>query len=133
MDSGLVLLFFLLLATVVSAAYLVVVECYTGTTARRIYLILVAACAILAYRMTFHFAYSPDSNTRIHGFPIPVVVFQRQDAASEWADFVGPTVILGLPMNLVVYLFPISLIFLVVAGLKRWRLNRQVSKPGTRR
>ena len=82
--------------------------------------------------MTFHFAYSADLNTRIHGFPIPVVVFQRPDAASEWADFVGPTVILGLPMNLVVYLFPISLAFLVVAGLKRWRLNCQASNLGVR-
>ena len=128
MHGGLGLLFFALLAIVAWAAYVVVIACFMGRTVRGIYLLLVVATVVLAYRMTFHFAYSLDSNTRVHGFPIPVVIFQRIDSNSDWADFVGPTLIFGFPMNLIAYLFPLSLVFLVIAGLRRLWLDPQGDK-----
>ncbi len=58
----------------------------------------------LAYVLTFYHVYTPNSNTRVHGWPIPVVVFQRDGPGEPWLDFVGPTMVLGFPMNLILLL-----------------------------
>ena len=58
----------------------------------------------LAYAFTFHYVYSPNANTRIHGWPVPYIVFQRDAPGEPWLDFVGPTLLLAFPINLVLAL-----------------------------
>lgn len=84
-----------------------------------VYLAIVVLAAIAAGISTYGYTYFANSNTRFHGWPIPTVVFQRADADAPWLDFVGPTVILAYPMNLTLFLFVPSLLFLVWARLKR--------------
>jgi len=60
--------------------------------------------SVLAYALTFHYVYSPRENTRIHGWPVPYIIFQRSTPDGPWLDFVGPTTILGFPINLVLLL-----------------------------
>ena len=67
---------------------------------------------------TFYYTYYTNSNTRFHGWPIPTVVFQRDDADSPWLDFVGPTTLLAYPMNLTTFLVVPSVILLVWCRFK---------------
>lgn len=73
----------------------------------------IVAAAIAAYFSTFHYIYYADENTRFHGWPIPRIVFQRNNADSPWLDFVGPTIILAYPMNLILYLLIPSIALLL--------------------
>ena len=58
----------------------------------------VVGAAVAAYFTTFRFSYYANQNTEFHGWPVPVVIFQRKSPTSPWLDFVhyGDTSILGL-------------------------------------
>jgi len=77
----------------------------------------VVAVGICAFT-TFNYTYYTNPNTRFHGWPIPTVVFQRDDADSPWLDFVGPTTLLAYPMNLTIFLVVPSVILLVWCRFK---------------
>jgi hypothetical protein len=68
---------------------------------------------------TFNYTYYTNSNTRFHGWPIPTVVFQRDNADSPWLDFVGLTTILAYPMNLILFLVVPSITLLAWIRFKR--------------
>jgi TRAP-type C4-dicarboxylate transport system permease small subunit len=92
---------------------------------RIVYLIALAVVSLLAYWTTYQYEYFSNENTRICGWPVPTVIFQRDNLEATWDDFVGPTTILGLPMNLAIFMFIPSVIFL---GLTYWK-PRKFSTP----
>ena|ERR1039457_6372688 len=89
------------------------------------YVAVLVLCAVVAFVTTFHYVYSPNENTRVYGWPVPRVVFQRDGPNAPWLDFVGPTIALAYPINLILYLcLPSLLMFLVVF----WKGRSHVSK-----
>ncbi|MEX2578822.1 MAG: hypothetical protein WD342_07170 [Verrucomicrobiales bacterium] len=84
-----------------------------------IYWLLVVVAAGVCVFTTFNYIYYTNSNTRFHGWPIPTVVFQRDDAESPWLDFVGPTAFLAYPMNLILFLVVPSVTLLAWSRFKR--------------
>lgn len=84
----------------------------------------VVALVIIAYMRTFHYEYYVNPDTRVHGWPVPVVVFQRRDATSPWLDFVGPTLILAYPMNLAFYSIGPVVALVAVRWIRRKRRHR---------
>ncbi|OHB67355.1 MAG: hypothetical protein A2V70_11515 [Planctomycetes bacterium RBG_13_63_9] len=77
----------------------------------------------VSYLLTFHFVYSANANTRVHGWPVPVVIFQRDAPDGPWWDYVGPTTVLAFPMNLVlllgVWFFLLWLLNVAIARTKK--------------
>ncbi len=65
----------------------------------------------------------PDPNTIIHGWPVPTIILQRDNSTSPWLDYVGPTTILGLPMNFVLFMILPAITFLSAATWRRWHLS----------
>lgn len=79
---------------------------------------------------TFNYNYYSNSNTRFYGWPIPTVVFQRDDAESPWLDFVGPTSFLAYPMNLILFLIVPSVALLAWSRFKRSSNNQEAEQVG---
>lgn len=77
----------------------------------------------LAYVLTYHYVYLPDSNTRVLGWPVPWAVLQRDAPGEPWLDFVGPTVVLALPLNIVLllgaWLFALWIWHLIVMRIRK--------------
>jgi len=116
--------FLVALAVVLWSANVVVLAGKAGSIGRFAYIATVAVLGAVAYLTTYHYDYFPNENTHFHGWPIPVVIFQRIDADSPWADFVGATTLLGLPMNFIIFMFVPSLVFLGAAHFRTWRSKR---------
>ncbi|TWU48953.1 hypothetical protein Poly51_48570 [Rubripirellula tenax] len=94
------------------------------TWSRLLFLAALAASVVAAYLTTFHYTYLANANTRFHGWPVPTVIFQRDGPGEPWLDFVGPTVILAYPMNLVLFSFvPAMFVLAVFVFRKRSRLH----------
>ena len=89
------------------------------------YWVLGIIASVAAYGTTFQYVYYANSNTRVEGWPVPIVVFQRQDADSPWADFVGPTTVLGYPINVALFM---ALPCIVLLGAKLLRSRRKLSR-----
>ena len=79
------------------------------------------AAAAAAYVTTFHYSYFPNENTRINGWSVLLIIFQRDSPEDQWLDFVGPTVFFALPMNFILYAFLPSLALLIFARVVRSR------------
>jgi hypothetical protein len=54
--------------------------------------------------MTFRYSYYSDPNTRIFGWPVPTVIFQRDPPDGPWLDYVGLGTVLAFPINLILWL-----------------------------
>lgn len=80
---------------------------------RAVYLLCLAAAGLAAWRVTSSYTYYGGRNTRLVGWPIPRVIFQRRSADAPWEDFVGATVVLAYPMSFAAYIAVPSLLFLV--------------------
>jgi cytochrome bd-type quinol oxidase subunit 2 len=89
-----------------------------GRTHRRLYFATVVILCLIACWTTFGYESYWNENTRVVGWPVPMVIFQRDDANSPWLDYVGPTTVLALPMNAIIFLFAPSLISLAIAYLR---------------
>lgn len=76
------------------------------------YVAVLLVIAVVAARTTFWYEYFPDENTRIRGWPVPLVVFQRRSAEAPWLDYVGPTTLLGYPLNLAIFMVVPSALFM---------------------
>ena len=94
----------------------------TKTPFRVAFISLAAGVACIAYWTTFRYVYFSNDNTRVHGWPVPIVVFQRADSDSPWLDYVGFTTPLGYPMNFVVFMAAPSLLLFALV----WWQRRQV-------
>jgi hypothetical protein len=76
--------------------------------------------------MTGFFSYYTNPNTHVFGWPIPRVIFQRDTPDSPWLDFIGPTIILAYPINLVVFLFVPSLICILLSRRQKHETRNEV-------
>jgi len=111
------------------ATYCAVAPTGSMKSFRITYLIAIAGCAVIAIFTTFFVEYRPDKNTRIFGWPVPVVVFQRESTDAPWLDFVGPTVIFGYPMNLLIFAVAPSLAVLLGAYLRATPTDSRGTTP----
>ena len=118
MAAAIIIGFLLAVAVAVWAA-IVALSGRTPTWVRILYFGCFSAAAITAYFTTFHYIHYANANTRFHGWPIPSVVFQRDSPTSPWLDFVGPTVVLAYPMNLLLFVLLPSIVVLVLARRSR--------------
>lgn len=91
-----------------------------------LYLCCFVTAVVASFFTTFRYTYYANPNTLIHGWPIPTVVFQRVSPTSPWLDFVGPTIVLAYPMNVLFFILPPSLVVLFLAFFTR-RKNKQMS------
>ena len=123
-----VISFFAALGTILWSGTVVVIVRKAGMAARFTYIAVSAILSLAAIWTTFFYDYFSNDNTHIHGWPVPVIIFQRDDANSPWLDYVGPTVLLGLPMNFIIFMFIPSLAFLATAYV---RSKRSKNTPAT--
>jgi len=96
------------------------------TWARLLFSAALTCSVVAAYLTTFHYAYLANANTRVHGWPVPTVIFQRDGPGEPWLDFVGPTVVLAYPMNLVLFAIVPALTVLAVS-----RFHKPSPTPST--
>jgi hypothetical protein len=94
----------------------------SGRLVRIAYVLVFVTCGIVAYTAT-GYERRLNENTRVVGWPVPVVIYQRDDPNSPWLDFVGPTTVFGYPLNLAIFMFVPSVLFL---GLHYWWHQRTV-------
>src|SRR6266581_6844555 len=85
------------------------------------YGLLALVALIASVLMTSHFSYYSNPNTHVFGWPIPLVIFQRDTPTSQWLDYVGPTVVLAYPLNFLLYMFFPSLAYLIVVWIRKRR------------
>jgi hypothetical protein len=110
-------------AVILWTAKIVVFEAKERSFRSLSFIVAVVAVAIAAYWFTFNYDYFPNPNTHVYGWPVPSIIFQRDSATAPWLDFVGPTVVLGLPMNFTIFMLIPSLAFLTQATWRRWRFS----------
>ncbi len=89
------------------------------------YWLFVILALVATVGMTGFFSYYSNPNTRIFGWPIPQVIFQRDTPDSPWLDYVGPTVILAYPMNFILYLFLPSVVFIILARRRQHEARKE--------
>jgi hypothetical protein len=94
------------------AVIVILVRRRSSSRMRFAYLAALVAAAVAAAWTTFHYDYFSNENTRICGWPVPVVIFQRENPDSHWDDFVGPMTILGYPINVAIFMLIPSGVFL---------------------
>ena len=99
-------------AIIVAAAITLSLKGRVTGRLRFCFLSLVGLAGVAAFYSTYIYVYFTNPNTRYHGWPIPTVVFQRDDANSPWLDFVGLTSFLAYPMNLILFLLLPSVLIL---------------------
>ena len=98
----------------------VVVACHSKR-GRKGVLVCVVVLAAASWFSTYHYSPFPNSNTKVIGWPVPVVVLQRANPDAPWLDFIGLTVILALPLNFLLFATPPALGVLLWA----WRVRRK--------
>jgi hypothetical protein len=74
-----------------------------------------------AWFSTYRVEYFANADTRVHGWPIPCVVFQRDTPDGPFWDYVGPTVFLAWPMNFLVFAFLPALVFTGLTAIRSFR------------
>lgn len=77
---------------------------HVGTVVRRCFIVAVVLAVLGSYITTFHYEHMPNADTRFLGWPVPRVIFQRRAPDGPWLDFVGITMVLAFPMNLILFL-----------------------------
>jgi hypothetical protein len=117
------------LAIIAWTAMIVLIDGRAGSLGRVIYILMTAVITVLAFWSTFWIVYFSGPNTRIEGWPVPTIIFQRDDANSPWLDYIGPTLLLGLPMNWILFMFVPSLAFLGISYLPFRRDNDMLAAP----
>jgi len=95
---------------------------------KSVYGVVALVAAVVTMTTTGFFSYFSNPNTHIYGWPIPRVVFQRDDATSPWLDYVGPTIVLAFPMNFILYMFLPSLVFVAVVLSRRRRKKDEAAE-----
>ena len=110
---------FVLLALAIAGFVTGVAGKHLTTWSRSIYFVSVAAAIGIGAWSTYGYDYFPNPNTHFHGWPIPYVVFQRDNSESEWRDFVGPTTLLAMPLNWLIFLTVPSLAILIMNQIRK--------------
>ena len=96
-----------------------------------VYMMLMIVALAASYFTTFRYEYYANSNTRIHGWPVPAVIFQREGPDAPWLDYIGWNAIAAFPANAALYAFIPSLFFFAICRRHRKRHNNETQKlPG---
>jgi len=111
----LITVFTAVVAIDVWAGIVVVFKCRNKVRLQSSYYATVFLTFLAAMLATLFISYYDNPNTRVFGWPIPRVVFQRETPTSPWLDYIGPTIVLAYPMNFVLYLLIPSVVFLILA------------------
>ena len=121
------LIFILAIVPIVTiAAAIIVVRKLVSKRVRLFYWSFALVSGITSFYLSYKYIYFINPNTRVHGWPIPTVIFQRHDESSNWLDFVGWGVYLAYPLNLIICLFLPS--FLVI-GVKVYSNRNSSNLP----
>jgi hypothetical protein len=112
---------FLLASAAIIAALVLVAQKRISPKIRNLYLAFLCIAICAAFYSSYIYVYFSNPNTRFHGWPVPYVVFQRDDVNSPWLDFIGPP-FLSYPMNLILFLVLPSILLLV------WKCFRPTHK-----
>ena len=103
-----------------------------STWSRLLYLFALTGSIVAAYVTTFRYSYLANANTRYYGWPVPTVIFQRDGPNEPWLDYVGPTVILAYPMNLVLFAFiPATVVLVSFFFHKRSQMQSRNATPAS--
>ena len=94
---------------------------------RIVFAAIVVVIGVAAFWTTFRYSYYVNSNTKVCGWPIPIVVFQRDGPNAPWLDFIGWTVLGAYPVNFSLFLFIPSTVFVNLA--RRFRIQRLTETP----
>jgi hypothetical protein len=87
-------------------------------------LVLLGAIPITWY-MTSVFKIEYNENTVAHGYPIPIVIFQRDAPGGPWLDYVGPTTILAYPINYIAYIIlPVLVLLITTIIISRRKIKQ---------
>ena len=97
------------------AVSIALVGARVGPRVRMAYLAVAFVAAVSAVWITTSFSYFSNPNTRIIGWPVPRVIFQRDTPSSDWLDYIGPTMVLAYPMNFILYMLVPSLVLIVIS------------------
>lgn len=122
-----IILVLLIAVAVVVWAIIIALFGRMSTLVRVLYFVCFSAAALAAYFTTFHYIHYTNANTRFHGWPVPTVVFQRDDPSSPWLDYVGPTLFLAYPINLLLFVLLPSIVVLVLARQARPQTHSNVA------
>jgi hypothetical protein len=89
---------------------------------RVVYVVFMMIAVVAAYFTTFQYVYFENENTRFHGWPVPMVIWQREGPDEPWRDFVGTALFFAFPLNLLFYaVLPSSAAWLLAALRPRIR------------
>jgi hypothetical protein len=113
-SMDLVLLAALVTALCVTLWAAVAIQCSGVRWLRIVDFVVSMGAAVAAYITTFQYEYFANANTRVCGWPVPYIVFQRDNADAPWLDFIGWTLAAAYPLNLLFYLFLPSVVMLVM-------------------
>lgn len=120
MYALLVILILLTAVVLVVAGFVVATTSHDIPRSVSVTFFIIAASAIGGgIWSTYYYDYFPNENTHMHGWPVPYVVFQRDNSDSQWLDFVGPTTLLALPLNWLLFLLPPSFSILIFNVIKK--------------
>ena len=97
-----ILLFLVLLIAAIVCPYRILKNPLTSGIYRVVTIISGCILAALTYYLTFHYVYFSGANTRVRGWPFPQIVFEQKTPDGPWLDFVGPTLLLAFPINLII-------------------------------
>lgn len=117
-----IILGLLLIAALVAWATKVALSGRIPKRVRVLHHCCLATAAVAAWFTTFHYVYYSNANTRFHGWPFPIVIFQRDSPTSPWLDFVSPIAILSFPVNFLVFALVPSVAVLVLAHRSRFQM-----------
>jgi hypothetical protein len=93
---------------------------------KSIYVAILVLCGVAAYLTTFLYVYSTNKNTRVCGWPIARMAYQRDGPDAPWLDYFGPTILFAYPMNLILYS---SLPSLLILLLLVFRKQKDCARP----
>lgn len=109
---------FLAAFTVILCAMWVVSTGQASRIVRLAYWNLIFVAFFLSGWSTYLYHYIATENIRVYGWPVPSVILERDGPDAPWLDFIGPTVILGWPMNFTLFAILPSA---AVIGFVWWR------------
>src|SRR5208282_6772843 len=113
MATLLTVLFILAAVLVIVTPLCVFLSPHISKKLKKLYVVVFVLCVALASVTTFFLKYNANQNTRVYGWPVPIVIFQRDGPNAPWLDYVGPTPLLAYPVNLVLYLCVPSLLIVL--------------------
>jgi hypothetical protein len=92
----------LIIATAIAGWVLGLKACFRSKGLRkrkRHFFLILGLVALSSCYLTLSFQYYTNENTQVTGFPINIVIFQREGPGEPWFDYINPVGVLALPLN----------------------------------